>query len=206
VLKAMMNRYPHGRIFNYTQDGSLSDDSSTSAGTQGREDSGKRPRRRHKQDADDLSKALGGARSIIFLPLWDTHKTRWLSGVFVWTNTPKRVFTAENELAYLRAFSNSVMAEVHRLDVELAEKANKDLVTSISHELRSPLHGILGTAEILSDTAMNALQQGMVHTIESCSRTLLDTINHLLDFTYIDKFKQDPKLKKKHRRSTVSEV
>ncbi|OKP10448.1 Hybrid signal transduction histidine kinase A [Penicillium subrubescens] len=212
VLMAMMNRYPHGKIFNYTQDGSLSDDSSTSAGTQGSEGSGKRPRRRHKQDADDLSKAFGGARSIIFLPLWDTHRSRWLSGVFVWTNTPKRVFTAENELAYLRAFSNSVMAEVHMLDVEMAEKAKTNLVTSISHELRSPLHGILGTADILGDTAMNALQQGMVHTIESCGRTLLDTINHLLDFTYIDKFKQDPKLKKKkkkekqHRRSTVREA
>ncbi|KAL3462094.1 hypothetical protein BJX64DRAFT_259613 [Aspergillus heterothallicus] len=206
VLKAMMNRYPHGKIFNYTQDGSLSDDSSASAGTQGTEGGGKRTRRRHKQDAHDLNKALGGARSIIFLPLWDTHKTRWLSGVLVWTNTPKRVFTAENELAYLRAFGNSVMAEVHRLDVEMAEKAKTNLVTSISHELRSPLHGILGTADILSDTAMNALQQGMVHTIESCGRTLLDTINHLLDFTYIDKFKRDPKLKKKHRRSTVSDA
>ncbi|KAL2837228.1 hypothetical protein BJY01DRAFT_46746 [Aspergillus pseudoustus] len=204
VLKAMMNRYPHGKIFNYTQDGSLSDDSSASGGTQGTDgsnlSSGKRQRRRHKQDADDLSRALGGARSIIFLPLWDTHRTRWLSGVLVWTNTPKRVFASENELAYLRAFGNSVMAEVHRLDVEMAEKAKTNLVTSISHELRSPLHGILGTADILSDTAMNALQQGMVHTIESCGRTLLDTINHLLDFTYIDKFKQDPKLKHKHKR------
>jgi hypothetical protein len=36
---------------------------------------------------------------------------------------------------------------------------------------------------------MNMLQQGMVHTIESCGRTLLDTINHLLDFTYMKKFK-----------------
>ncbi|KAL3440199.1 hypothetical protein BJX65DRAFT_290959 [Aspergillus insuetus] len=211
VLKAIMNRYPHGKIFNYNQDGSLSDDSSTSAGTQGTqvsqgtEGSSRRQRRKHRQDAHDLNNALGGARSIIFLPLWDSHKSRWLSGLLVWTNTPKRVFAAENELAYLRAFGNSVMAEVHRLDVEMAEKAKTDLVTSISHELRSPLHGILGTADILSDTAMNALQQGMVHTIESCGRTLLDTINHLLDFTYIDKFKQDPKLKKRHRRNTPDE-
>ncbi|CEJ54994.1 hypothetical protein PMG11_01278 [Penicillium brasilianum] len=203
VLKAMMNRYPRGKIFNYTQDGSLSDDSSASSGTQGKEVSGKR--RRQKQDADELNKALGGARSIVFLPLWEPHKSRWLSGALVWTNTPKRVFASENELAYLRAFGNSVMAEVHRLDVEVAEQENTNLVTSISHELRSPLHGILGTADILSDTAMNALQQGMVHTIESCGRTLLDTINHLLDLTYVDKFKQDPKLKKKHRRGTVSE-
>jgi signal transduction histidine kinase len=40
---------------------------------------------------------------------------------------------------------------------------------------------------------MNALQQGMVHTIESCGRTLLDTINHLLDFTYINKILKEHK-------------
>ncbi|OKL56465.1 hypothetical protein UA08_08133 [Talaromyces atroroseus] len=205
VLKTMMNRYPQGKIFNFTQDGSLSNGSSTSSvGTHISEDSGKRQGPKHKQDAHELHKALGGACSIVFLPLWDTHKSRWLSGVLVWTNTPKRVFTVENELAYLQAFGNSVMAEVHRLDVEMAEKAKTDLVTSISHELRSPLHGILGTADILSDTALNALQQGMVHTIESCGRTLLDTINHLLDFTYIDKFKQDPKSKEKQQRKSSS--
>ncbi|KAJ5424454.1 CheY-like superfamily [Penicillium cf. griseofulvum] len=53
------------------------------------------------------------------------------------------------------------MAEVHRLDVEMSEKAKTNLVSSISHELRSPLHGILGTSEILRDTEMNALQHGV---------------------------------------------
>lgn len=70
------------------------------------------------------------------------------------------------------------------------EKAKTKLVTSITHELRTPLHGILGTADVLSDTAMNATQYGMIHTIESCGRTLLDTINNLLDVTFIDKYQK----------------
>ncbi|KAL3473136.1 hypothetical protein BJX99DRAFT_261681 [Aspergillus californicus] len=199
VLKAILNRYPNGKIFNYNENGSLSDDSSSGVATTGttRRTSRKRSQN-HRQDAADLKRIFGGARSIIFMPLWDSHKLRWLSGVLVWTNSPERVFTADNDLAFLRAFGNSVMAEVHRFDVEMAERAKTNLVSSISHELRSPLHGILGTADILSDTAMNALQQGMVHTIESCGRTLLDTINNLLDFTYIDKFRKDDKPRHKH--------
>ncbi|KAL2812897.1 hypothetical protein BDW59DRAFT_36348 [Aspergillus cavernicola] len=207
VLKTILNRYPHGKIFNYNANGALSDDSSSGRGSSssGTEVLGlTRTKRRRKnsltRDAADLNRVLGGARSIIFLPLWDSHKSRWLAGVLVWTNTPQRVFTAEDELTFLRAFGNSVTAEVHQLDVEMAEKAKANLVSSISHELRSPLHGVLGTADILSDTSMNALQQGMVHTIESCGRTLLDTINHLLDFTYIDKFKKDHKSKHRHGR------
>ncbi|KAL2869760.1 putative sensor histidine kinase/response regulator [Aspergillus lucknowensis] len=209
LLKAIVNRYPQGKIFNYTASGSLSDDSNsnspgsaTSTKTLGSKGSKSRRRRSHTRDADDLNAVLGGARGIIFLPLWDSHKSRWLSGLLAWTKTPERVFTSENELAFLRAFGNSVMAEVHRLDVEVAERAKTNLVSSISHELRSPLHGILGTADILSDTAMNALQQGMVHTIESCGRTLLDTITHLLDLTYLDKFRKDRKGKHRHSHHT----
>ncbi|KAL2801688.1 hypothetical protein BJX63DRAFT_441991 [Aspergillus granulosus] len=208
VLRAILNRYPHGKIFNYNQDGSLSDNSSSgSSGTvysSSTKESGSasitRRRKNRRQDADELKRVLGGARSVIFLPLWDSYKARWLAGLLVWTNIPERIFTAENELSYLHAFGNSIMAEVHRVDVELADKAKNSLATSISHELRSPLHGLLGTADILSDTAMNALQQVMVHTIESCGRTLLDTINHLLDFTYIDKISKDHKPKYGHGR------
>ncbi|KAL4880549.1 hypothetical protein BJY04DRAFT_191015 [Aspergillus karnatakaensis] len=209
VLKAILDRYPHGKIFTCDENGLLSDDSTTgSVSSMSTESENKSKTRRrkphHRQETSDLIKVLEGARSVIFLPVWDSHQSRWLSGLLVWTRSPERVFSAENELAYLRAFSNSVTAEVHRLDVEMAEKAKSNLVSSISHELRSPLHGILGTADIVSDTAMNALQQGMLHTIESCGRTLLDTIDHLLDFSYIDKFKKDYKPKHRHRHGENS--
>lgn len=205
ILKAMLNRYPYGKIFNYNQDGSLSDDSGSAAASASSSSTNsskykKRRKQNQRQDANDLNKVLGGTRSIIFLPLWDSHKSRWLAGLLAWTNIPERVFSTENELAYVHAFGNSIMSEVHRLDVEMAERAKKNLATSISHELRSPLHGILGTSDILSDTALNTLQQGMVHTIESCGRTLLDTMNHLLDFTYIDKFSKEHK--PKHRKAS----
>lgn len=43
-------------------------------------------------------------------------------------------------------------------------------------ELRSPLHGILASAEILDDLSLPNLAQELVETIDSCGRTLLDTI------------------------------
>jgi K+-sensing histidine kinase KdpD len=90
------------------------------------------------------------------------------------------------------------MAEVHQLDVELAEKAKNNLATSILHKLRSPLHGLLRTADILSNIVMNILQQGMVYIIESCRCTLLNTINYLLNFTYINKILKEHKLMYRH--------
>jgi hypothetical protein len=49
-----------------------------------------------------LIKMFPGARSVAFVPLWDAHKHRWFAGSFVWTRTPTRIFTPENELSYLK--------------------------------------------------------------------------------------------------------
>jgi signal transduction histidine kinase len=90
-----------------------------------------------------------------------------------------RVFTSEQELSYLSAFSNSVMAEVARLDTKLADAAKADFISSISHELRSPLHGILGMTDLLKDSHMDGQQISHIQTIETCGKTLLETINHV---------------------------
>ncbi|KAI9043103.1 putative sensor histidine kinase/response regulator [Aspergillus affinis] len=218
LLTSLLRRYPRGKIFTYNANRLVSDDSDDtshslpgsdlletngqSENEQRRSTSKKRRKPNFRQDAENLIRIFPDARNIIMLPMWDTDKQRCFAGVLVWTNNPERVFTVENELAYLSAFSNSIMAEVKRLDVEMSEKAKTNLVSSITHELRNPLHGILGTADILSDTAMNALQHGMVHTIESCGRTLLDTINNLLDLTFIDKYhkRHSPRNQAKQRQ------
>ncbi|OJJ40033.1 hypothetical protein ASPWEDRAFT_33369 [Aspergillus wentii DTO 134E9] len=208
LLKTLMRRYPHGKIFNFDEGGGISSDESSDglprlalqrqlsrSGVPERNKQRPKERRRARgnslqRDADGLIQLLPKARSIALLPLWDSHRGRWFASCLVWTNTPQRVFSPEDELTYLAAFGDSAMAEAHRVDVEIAERAKSNLVSSISHELRSPLHGIFGTSELLNDTTLDALQQGMVHTIESCALTLLDTINHLLDFAQINKFRK----------------
>lgn len=222
LLKALLRRYPEGKIFNFNEEGSISSDESSDgpwkSSLGGGPNSitahpfggrGKKPRKKTssailKADGDVLVRLFPGARSIALLPMWDSHRARWFSGALVWTNTPRRVLTSETELTYLSAFGNSIMAEVHRLDVEMSEKAKTNLVSSISHELRSPLHGILGTSEILRDTEMSALQHGLMHTIESCGRTLLDTINHLLDFSKINNFRKEGGNKAVNKRKSPS--
>jgi signal transduction histidine kinase len=64
----------------------------------------------------------------------------------------------------------------------MADRAKGIFISNISHELRSPLHGILASAEFLSDTQVDPLQQTFIDTIDTCGRTLLDVINHVFDF------------------------
>ncbi|KAJ5808087.1 hypothetical protein N7474_009356 [Penicillium riverlandense] len=195
LLITLLRRYPHGKIFTYDANKSVSDesDSNSREATEAdrpiqanqRRSSREKGTSTFQKDAHRLINIFPTARSILLLPIWDSDARKCFAGTIVWTNDPELVFTYENEMMYVSAFANSIMAELNRLDVELANKSKTRLLSSITHELRTPLHGILGTADILSDTAMNALQHGMVHTIESCGRTLLDTINNLLDLTFL---------------------
>jgi signal transduction histidine kinase len=62
-----------------------------------------------------------------------------------------------------------------------------DFISSISHELRSPLHGVLASVEFLQETALTEVQADMVSNINASGRVLLDTINHVLDFSKVNK-------------------
>ena len=90
----------------------------------------------------------------------------------------------------------------------MADRAKGIFISNISHELRSPLHGILASAEFLSDTRLDTLQRTFIDTIDSCGRTLLEVINHVLDFgklTYIARLKN--KVSRPHiQRSTSRET
>ncbi|RMJ24454.1 GAF [Aspergillus sp. HF37] len=192
LLGGLLRRYPHGKIFNFSEDGSISS-SDTSDGVFkdfSQRGGGKRYKRTRKtflrQDAASLLQLCPDSRSIVFSPLWDSNKGRWHSGCLAWTRTPHRVFTSDDELAFLFAFGNSVMGDVQQLNAEFAERAKSDLLAGLSHELRSPLHGIFGTTELLNDTIMDALQHRFVHTISSCAFTLLGSINQLLEYASIN--------------------
>ena len=103
-------------------------------------------------------------------------------------------------------FGNSVMAEANRLAYIAAERQKGDFIGSISHELRSPLHGILASAEFLAETEFDAFQNSLVDTISSCGRTLLDTVNHILDYSKINKYERSffNARKSRAQKSTLS--
>ena len=83
------------------------------------------------------------------------------------------------------------MTEVSRLNTLSADRAKGDFINNVSHELRSPLHGILASVEFLADTTLDGFQRNLIDTVDICGRTLLDTIEHVLDFTKIKKFGQE---------------
>ncbi|KAK8019977.1 hypothetical protein PG990_005115 [Apiospora arundinis] len=203
-LKTLLKRYASGKIFNLEEDGSVHvGDSSEGEWTwYARRDSVPFPspleRPSHgahsqQHEGKALSNIFTGARSVAFIPLWDSGRERWSSGCFVWTKDPARVFTVDAELSYLRACGMTIMSGLARVDTMIAEKTKSDVLNSLSHELRSPLHGIVAAVELLDGTDLDAFQGEVLHSMECCGRTLLDVMDHLLDYSKINKFMKDSK-------------
>lgn len=82
-------------------------------------------------------------------------------------------------------------------------KSHPNEVTA--HELRSPLHGILASTEFLAETESDPFQNSLVDTITSCGRTLLDTVNHILDYSKINSYEKnwDTARKSRSQKSTM---
>lgn len=143
-------------------------------------------RRSRSYVAESIIHLFPEARSVVVIPMWDRQKKRWFAGGFAWTKIPTRIFTTDGTLSFLRVFGMIAMAEIYRLDTKAEETMKSNILGSISHELRSPLHGLVGAVELLNDSKLDAVQQNVVSIIETSGKTLVDTINHLLDYSKIN--------------------
>ena len=73
------------------------------------------------------------------------------------------------------------------------ESANKKMrfLATMSHEMRTPLNGILGMAGLLLDTTLSSNQRAYVDAVRESGTSLLALINDLLDFSKIESGKLD---------------
>lgn len=103
--------------------------------------------------------------------------------IAAYSNNKAKQFLEGYELQFLRAIGVIILSAVLRRRMVLADKTKSVLISSVSHELRTPLHGILAAAELLSDTNLDSNQLSFLKTVQTCGNTLIETVNHVLDFT-----------------------
>ncbi len=69
---------------------------------------------------------------------------------------------------------------------EAASRAKSEFVANMSHEVRTPMNGVLGMTELLLSTSLDADQRQYVDTVRSSADSLLRVINDVLDFSKIE--------------------
>lgn len=67
-----------------------------------------------------------------------------------------------------------------------SEKAKSRFLAAMSHDIRTPLHAIMGNLELLGRSPLSEEQTDRLNTITLSSETLLSVINDILDFSKIE--------------------
>jgi PAS domain S-box-containing protein len=113
---------------------------------------------------------------------------RW----FLWLDTPVR--DERTGATAIRSVARDITShklaeqalETARLRAEQANLAKSRFLATVSHEMRTPLNGILGMSALLADSQLTAEQHSYNHAISTSGRSLLLLIEDMLDLTMIE--------------------
>ena len=71
-------------------------------------------------------------------------------------------------------------------DAQAAAKVKSEFVANVTHELRTPVNGILGNARQLQELEDDRMKLKYLGTIERCCRDMNQIINNILDFSKLE--------------------
>lgn len=89
-----------------------------------------------------------------------------------------RKFDTQNSTELLYIFDD--ITSIYGSDHKLA------FLSNISHEVRTPINGIVGMMTLLEDTTLNREQKGYIEMLRECCITLMSLINDILDFSKLE--------------------
>ncbi len=68
-------------------------------------------------------------------------------------------------------------------------KMKEQFIANVSHEMRTPMNGILGLTHLLKETSLDTEQQQLIQGIHSSGEILLGVVNDVLDLTAVQQGK-----------------
>jgi signal transduction histidine kinase/ActR/RegA family two-component response regulator/HPt (histidine-containing phosphotransfer) domain-containing protein len=160
-----------------------------------------------------LAYALGGDPSDFYVYLLIqlaagalVHDWRWLAAIMIagyvgWGLTSLWVPNVDwlKSVGYLFGFSTITVGIHHarsraliqmeelRLAAERASQAKTDLLANVSHEVRTPMNGVLGLSALLLDTELDEKQKKMITAIRESADALVGIVDEILDFSQLQK-------------------
>ncbi|THJ21723.1 MAG: response regulator [Nitrospira sp. CG24D] len=111
----------------------------------------------------------------------------------------------------LHASAEELTAQNLRLDRALQEAqaathTKAAFLATISHELRTPMNGVIGMTSLLMDTPLAPEQRSYAETIRQCGEALLHLINDVLECSKIEAGKLELESIEFNLRTTVEDV
>ncbi|QYM80381.1 PAS domain S-box protein [Horticoccus luteus] len=113
---------------------------------------------------------------------------RWIlwtqRGIRVSPSAPREFQAVGHDITDRKASESTLLQAKEK--AEAMERAKSDFVAMVSHEIRTPVNGIVGFSRLLSDTKLDAEQREHVALIRSSSLALEALVNDLLDLSRLE--------------------
>jgi protein-histidine pros-kinase len=87
---------------------------------------------------------------------------------------------------YWKGLRDQRLLESAKRMAESASAAKTEFLANISHELRTPMNGVLGMTALALETDLTGEQREFLETARSSAESLLTLLNELLDFSKIE--------------------
>ena len=98
---------------------------------------------------------------------------------YIVSQSRKALFLSEKNLA------------IAKDEAESANAVKSSFLAMMSHEVRTPLNGILGIVNLLQDTRLDGQQKNYAQTIQYSGEALQVLLNDILDFSKIEAGKME---------------
>jgi signal transduction histidine kinase/CheY-like chemotaxis protein len=77
-------------------------------------------------------------------------------------------------------------------ELEQANAAKTQFVARINHDIRNPIHGVLGLSLALADTTLSPRQRKLTASLQQCARFLASLVDEVLDFAQLESSRDAP--------------
>jgi signal transduction histidine kinase/ActR/RegA family two-component response regulator len=100
----------------------------------------------------------------------------------------RRITQRERELVAEKVRADRAAEEARRAARRAAREARlrTELFANMTHDLRTPMAGILGIVELMRDTPLTEEQKGFIETIRASNQTLLSLLDDVIDFARLE--------------------
>lgn len=118
---------------------------------------------------------------------WETEQYLFVNGIKRKYSHHIHPLTRNGEIECIVIISTDIsdLTEARR-NAEIANLVKSQFLANISHELRTPMIGILAAVDLLEEGNLEPEQAEHIRTIKDCSEQLLGTINEMLEASKID--------------------
>lgn len=113
-------------------------------------------------------------------------------GAHVWASATNLYNSAGIKIGVIESIRNinelkETMAQLveARQAAETADQAKSDFLATMSHEIKTPMNGILGMAQLLAETDLDSEQKDLIASVLFSAKHLMTLLNDILDLSKI---------------------